>query len=93
MISAAIFSRAEGCYSRDVEGEIFLIAPDREEIFYLDTIGAALWRLLDQPRKMAEIIAVFADAFPEQDPETLHADLLRLLQELEASGFVTRREG
>ena len=32
-----------------VDGELFLVNPDSQAIFHLDTIGAALWRLLADP--------------------------------------------
>ena len=73
-----------------VDDEIFLVEPGAEEVFYLDRMAAALWRLVSEPRSEADIRKVFADAFPDTDPVELARDLAAALETLLARKLVVR---
>lgn len=73
----------------DLDGEIFLVEPESEEVFYLDTMGAGLWRLISEPLTLDEAISVYQIAFPEVDRRTVESDLEAALQILLDRGLVT----
>ncbi len=82
------YRRAEGVHSRDVDGEVFLVAPGDGGIFYLDALGGALWRALPEAETLDALTALFTDAFPEQDQTVLRRDLEVLLLQLLDQGFI-----
>ncbi len=47
-----------------IEGDVFLVQPGTDEVFFLDATGAALWQLLSVPQTLGEVETVFAAAFP-----------------------------
>lgn len=76
----------------EVDGEIFLVKAMEEDIYHLDRVATGLWRLLEQPRQLAELEQIFVEAFPEIPHETIQADLTQTLAELIDAGYVLTRE-
>lgn len=75
----------------EIDAETFLVEPDSGEVFYLDEISSALWRFLEEPRGRDEIVATFAEAFPDVEGARISGDIDRALAELSARGLVVRR--
>lgn len=71
-----------------IEEDVFLVDPADQEVFYLDTVTTGLWGLLEQPVSLEEICAVFAEAFPDQDPARLKSDIEAALTDFIARNFV-----
>ncbi|MGE0722728.1 MAG: PqqD family protein [Alphaproteobacteria bacterium] len=71
-----------------VDDETFLVAPVSEEVFHLDTIAGAVWRLLETPETPDAIAAVLAEAFPDQSATEIRTDLDRALAELAGAGLI-----
>lgn len=72
---------------REVGDEVFLVHPDGEQIYNLNPMAAALWRLLEHPitgREMAEVVTA---AFPIMAPAKVESDIRTVLGELLAGGF------
>lgn len=84
----ALVRRVEGIVERERGGQAFLADPDEEVIFALNPTGSALWRLIDEPLSFEEIVAVFAAAFPDQDPAEIATDLSGLIRALAIDGLV-----
>jgi sensor domain CHASE-containing protein len=76
------YRRCAGVSETRVDDDLFLVEPASDEVFYLDTNGAALWRLLAEPKSMSEIERVFASAFPDVPAERLRHDLHSILAEM-----------
>jgi hypothetical protein len=72
----------------EIDGEIFLVEPETEEVFYLDQMGSALWRLIASPHTLGQAAAVYAAAFPDVDQTTISEDLGLVLQDLLDRGLV-----
>ena len=70
-----------------IDEEIFLVEPDTQEVYYLDAVSSALWRLLAEPRSEAELSALFAAAFPDTPRETIGQDIARATADLVARGL------
>jgi len=87
------YRRNEAANETEIDGEIFLVEPGSEEVYHLDRTGSALWRLLARPRRLAEILDVFHDAFPDVAADELERDLRRALETLSERGLVRHTEG
>jgi hypothetical protein len=72
-----------------VDEETFLIEPESQEVFYLDAVSSALWRLLAEPRSAVEMAALFAAAFPDQASDAIARDLAAVTADLLARGLVS----
>lgn len=78
-----IYSRESHVRVTEVDGEFFLVPGDgRQEVFYLDEISSGIWRLLAEPRRLAEMIEVYRIAFPDAPAGGLEEDIARLLADL-----------
>lgn len=82
------YQRNPAVSETELDGEIFLVEPETEEVFYLDTIGAGLWRLIAVPQTLDETVAVYQTAFPDADRKTVEKDLRAALQTLLDRGLV-----
>lgn len=66
--SDPLFMRNPAVNATEIDAEIFLVDPAGNEVFYLDEVSSALWRLIEQPRRRSEIVETFAAAFPDIPP-------------------------
>jgi hypothetical protein len=62
MAKEKTFIRNPAVTETDIDDEIFLVEPASEEVFYMDTVSAGLWRLLAEPSSFEEIAAVYGAA-------------------------------
>lgn len=69
----------------ELEGEFFLVEPDSQEIYYLDSIASGLWRAAESGTTRAELTELMIAAFPQTPAETIRADVERVVGEM-ASG-------
>lgn len=65
-----------------IDDDIFVVVPDTEEIFHLNTLGRALWELLAEPMSVAELTAAVAEAFPDQPNDVIAADVAAFIEHL-----------
>lgn len=71
-----------------VDDETFLVEPESQEVFYLDRISSGLWRLLVEPQDEAEVVALFAAAFPDTPRQTIARDIAAAIAEMKRRGLV-----
>ena len=84
-ISARQISSAMGA-------EQAILQLDSGKYFGLNPVGARVWQLAAEPRKVSEILATLLAEY-EVPADRCRADLLALLQKLQAAGLVeVRRE-
>ena len=76
--------------TREIDDAVFLVGPDNDAVFHLNTTGAAIWRLLAEPLSASDAVATLQAAFPELPEERLQNDVDSLLDELDARGFLVR---
>lgn len=70
-----------------VDDETFLIEPESQEVFYLDPVSSALWRLLEEPRTAEEMVELFVAAFPDRPAEEISRDIAAATADLLARGL------
>ncbi|HEV3050202.1 MAG TPA: PqqD family protein [Longimicrobium sp.] len=76
--------------SAQLDGEAVVLSLADGIYYGLDSVGASVWALLEQPRTVAELRdAVVAEY--DVDAPTAEADLLQLLRDMAARGLVEVR--
>jgi hypothetical protein len=78
--------------SCDLAGEAAILNIKSGVYYGLDPIGARIWNLMQQPRKVAEIQDEITNEY-EVEPERCARDLIALLEKLFAHGLIEVREG
>jgi len=78
--------------SCDLEGEAAILNLANGIYYGLDLIGAQVWILLQQPRRVEEIRDAVLRQY-EVEPERWQSDLLALLERLRAEGLIEVRDG
>lgn len=82
------YARNPAVNETEVDGEYFLVTPDNGEIYYLNVLSSALWRLIETPHSDTEITAVLKDAFPDMDLATIESDVAKVLAEMADNSLV-----
>ena len=73
--------------SCELGGEAVLLNLDTGVYYGLDTVGTRIWKLLQQPRSIAELRDVIIDEF-DVDPDRCEADLGPFVDSLNSYGLV-----
>lgn len=73
---------------QELEGEAVLLDLQSERYFGLDDVGTRIWQHLTTHGRLDRVCDAMQDEF-DVDPETLRADVLRLVEELVSVGIVT----
>ncbi len=76
-----------GVVSTDAEARTVLLEPASGSYYSLDGVGAAVWRMLRQPRSFRELQEAVLAAY-DVTPEQCRKDLLDLLGELWRAGLI-----
>jgi hypothetical protein len=87
MADAPRFRRNPAIGFTVVDDETFLIEPRSQEVFYLDPVSSALWRLLENPCSAAELAELFAAAFPDRPAAEIYRDIAAATADLLARGL------
>ena len=75
-----------------LEDDIFLARANDAEIYRLNPIAAALWRLFAEPVDAAAAAAVLAQAFPNVAADRIKADVAALIDDLAGRGLLDSPE-
>ncbi len=76
------YRRRPGINETPLEDEVFLMTGEDGDIFHLDQMAMSVWRALEQPSSEADLLALFAEAFPATDAEAIQRDLETTLSTL-----------
>lgn len=76
--------------SVDLDDEAAILNLKTGVYFGLNEVGAWIWRLIQQPRTVAEVRAAMLDEF-DVTPERCDADLQALLRDLDQHQFIEIR--
>ena len=66
----------------EIDGDVFLVEPDTEEVFYLNAVAGGLWRALAEPMTLGELTSLMRSAFPDRTEAELDADIAATIEEL-----------
>ena len=81
------YVRSSSALSRQVGDETLVTRVDRVSIDVLAGTAGHIWRLLEQPRTLAELVEVLGGDY-RADPERIRRDVDRLLEDLVERGWV-----
>ena len=76
------YQQRAGVSVTEVDGDLFLVEPDSEEVFYLNAVAGGLWRALDEAITLEELETLMRSAFPERDAHALSRDVAATIDEL-----------
>jgi len=85
--TGSIVAASKEQISCELEGEAAILNLNSGIYFGLDPVGAMVWSLLVQPRRVAEIRDALLEEY-DVDAEQCSRDLLQLLGELHARGLI-----
>ena len=71
----------------EVDGEVVMLSERAGAYFGLDDIGSEIWRLIKEPRRVADVCDTLAQHY-EIDADTLNRDVLSFLEQLLARNLV-----
>ena len=93
MISGSeIFVRSRTVVSRVVAGETLIVpvrgkVGDLASIYSFNETGSLIWKILDAPRSVADVVRAVAEAY-EVDAERVQPDVMRFMGEMRAASLV-----
>jgi len=73
--------------SRELDGEVVILSLRTGMYYGLDSVGARIWQLIQEPRTVNEVCDAILEEY-EVEPDQCEHDLLALLQELAAEGLI-----
>ncbi len=73
--------------SCDLSGEAAILNLKSGVYFGLNTVGASIWKLIQEPRTVKEIRDSILEEF-DVDPDRCENDILEILQELSTNGLI-----
>ena len=77
-----LYVRSSRVLEKKLDDELLLIDNETDVIFNLNPLGTAVWRFLETPRKLDEILEVLCAAFPDIPEVQIKDDTLLLLGQL-----------
>jgi len=78
--------------SADLQGESIVLGLDKGLYYSLDEVGALVWSLLPEPRRVTEIRDRVVAEFDVDEP-TCERDVLAFLDQLQTEGLIEVRDG
>jgi hypothetical protein len=86
------YRRAAGLLTEQLENEIFVLDPRAGCIHALNPTASALWRLLQEPATLAELVDDFSAAFPHEPRTKLVREIKSGLTSIRGKGLIERTE-
>lgn len=91
MTTGTVYVRNPAVSATEIDAETFLVEPDEGEVFYLDEVSSALWRLLADAQSEDDIVAIFVAAFPDTGADKVSNDIRAALDDMIARSLVVAR--
>jgi hypothetical protein len=85
------FRAARQVHARRFDDETVVLDLARGQYFALDEVGAVIWDRLNEGLTLVEVVESLLSTY-EAPPETVRADVQRIVDELLAADLLERRE-
>lgn len=82
------YGQRPGVSATEIDGDVFLVEPASEEVFYLNAVASGLWRALGDAADLAELQELMRSAFPDRAAGEVDADVAAIIAELVARRLV-----
>ncbi len=92
IVGDSTIAAAEDQVSCDLEGESAILNLNNGVYYGLDTLGARIWELIQEPKTVNQVRDVIVSEY-EVEPERCERDLVALLTQLNDEGLVQVRNG
>lgn len=86
----SVFCRCAGPLAAEIGGEVVLMSVERGNYYGLDEIGSDIWRRLEQPLRVADLVTALAADY-DGEVAVIERDVLDLLTKLLDNGLVEQR--
>ncbi len=90
LTTVSVLCRSAGPLAAEVDGEVVLMSLERGNYYGLDEIGSDIWRRLEQPIRVADLVTALTADY-DGDPAMIERDVLDLLTRLLDNGLVELR--
>ena len=77
-----IARQVRGATARRIGDSLYLADPEGRTIERLDPMASAIWQMLEEPVRPADVTDALADAFPDTPRDRIEADVTALMQGL-----------
>lgn len=81
-IKKKLYQQKPSVHVREIEDQLFLADTDTGVMFHLNPVGSAVWRLMESPVCIEEVIEILDTAFPDVGITQVSTDVRVLLEEL-----------
>ncbi|MCL1629197.1 PqqD family peptide modification chaperone [Roseibaca sp. V10] len=88
MTNSPAFQRATNVVSAEMDGETVIMSLEKNVYFGLSGSGGRIWELLETPVSLAALVETLAQEY-DVAPETCRADVVGILDDMQANGLVT----
>lgn len=75
-------------WTQAVDGDLFAVNPETEDIFRLNPVAAVLWDMFAEPTTVMDAADLLAAAFPDESAEAICADVELLMATLFERGLI-----
>ncbi|MGX1099875.1 PqqD family peptide modification chaperone [Amorphus sp. MBR-141] len=82
-----IYRRRENVLSADFNDELVMMSVETGQYFNLNAVGAHIWRLMETPQSLDDIVAALTDAYDAPEA-AIREEALRFLARLEQEEMV-----
>jgi hypothetical protein len=73
--------------SADLSGEAAILNLKNSTYFGLNTVGASIWKLIQEPKRVSQIRDAIVEEY-DIEPDRCEHDILELLRELSKHGLI-----
>ncbi|MFQ5623090.1 MAG: PqqD family protein [Paracoccaceae bacterium] len=87
--SKALYVRSADTVEYTVDDAHFLADNNRYAIHRLNEMSLAVWKLLEEPAPLADIVDMFCHAFPDTPRQRIDDDITKLLEMFVGNGLIT----
>jgi hypothetical protein len=86
----SVVAQAPGQISSDLAGEVVILNLQSGIYYGLDSVGARIWNLIQEPTEVNEVLSILLDEY-EVERECCEADLLAMIMQLSAKELIEIR--
>lgn len=76
------YARNPKITQRRIDDSVFLIDPDTDRVFYLESLGSGIWHLLEKPISMDDAVNIVQQAFPDTSSGKIAKDVSKLMNKM-----------
>ncbi len=86
------YVRSKHVVERDYGTDCFVASTRGLRIHHMNLVARAIWRMLQEPSKLDDIVDVFVSAFPDKSEEVLRHDICKSLGKFAEDGLLHQVE-